>query len=507
MAPKFRVLWLLALLPFVAPSDPSKGSGDELVVRVAQGLLRGKREQRPYAPFTTVYAFEGVPYARPPIGRLRFQDPEEQQPWSGVRNATSFGSICLQQSLTSDNVSGSEDCLFLNIYTADRPESWKSIKRPVLVFIHGGAFLVSSGNTNFERPDPLLRRGIVFVTINYRLGVMGAMEGRNERRRAVAIRRLFNDTCSDLPEGAIVACLQRVDAEELVRRQFTPINDQSREFFTITFLPSVEKSGTSRAPFLPAAPEQLLREGRFARVPYMTGFTTAEGIVTLLLGNLLTNSSGWAVLDKNFEATFINSMPSGLRAPEAVRKMRSFYLGDRTLRDANENLDTLQRVVQFFTDIGIALGTVQSAEIMARQAAPVYVYQFSRDGPIAFAKDIFYNVSHLAGVAHGDDLVYVFDSMDPSTNAPRPVPAAEQPLRDRQADIFANMIKLGNPTPPGSGLLQWPFYTLQGHRYMDMDVQLQIRSPPMGERIVFWRKLASSTEALARHGDHQDRKF
>ena len=133
-----------------------------------QGLLDGG-----------VVVFRGVPYARPPLGPLRFAPPEPPDPWIGVRDATSFGPPSLQLTNVvsgeqSDTLDSSEDCLTLNVWTPAVDDG----RRPVLVWIHGGAFLVGSGSNPMNHGAVLARRGdIVVVTINYRLGMFGYLRG------------------------------------------------------------------------------------------------------------------------------------------------------------------------------------------------------------------------------------------------------------------------------------------------------------------------------------------
>jgi len=123
-----------------------------------------------------VNVFRGIPYARSPIGRERFRAPGPPEPWTGVRKATRHGAVPIQASvprLTYLNAGGtrqSEECLFLNVWAPARSEA----KRPVLVWVHGGAFLIGSGSTAIYDGHGLARRGeIVVVTFNYRLGALG----------------------------------------------------------------------------------------------------------------------------------------------------------------------------------------------------------------------------------------------------------------------------------------------------------------------------------------------
>ncbi|KAK7862760.1 hypothetical protein R5R35_002522 [Gryllus longicercus] len=140
-------------------------------VRVAEGLLRGRRvESRAGGTF---WSFQGVPYARPPIGPLRFKDAQPAEPWEGVRDAFQEGDVCRQfdGDVTQDYV-GSEDCLYLNVFAPQRPAAGGA-PLPVMVFVHGGGFEFGSGNALQYGPDYLVADGVVLVTLNYRLGVLG----------------------------------------------------------------------------------------------------------------------------------------------------------------------------------------------------------------------------------------------------------------------------------------------------------------------------------------------
>ncbi len=122
--------------------------------------------------------FQGVPFAQPPAGPLRWREPHPVQPWRGVRDATKYGAPCAQIAAGwNDRAAalGSEDCLTLNIWNAEWPP--KS-KQAVMVWIHGGANMGGSalGAGGIEPPfdgEPLARRGVVVVTVQYRLGVFG----------------------------------------------------------------------------------------------------------------------------------------------------------------------------------------------------------------------------------------------------------------------------------------------------------------------------------------------
>jgi para-nitrobenzyl esterase len=138
------------------------------IVQAPAGDLRGMRE-------TGLLVFKGIPYARPPIGPLRWRAPERLPRWDGVRDATAFGAACFQPQPQLSSIYApaaplpmSEDCLTLNVWA---PEKAKNA--PVFFWIHGGALTTGSSREGMYDGSKLAHRGVVVVSINYRLGVLG----------------------------------------------------------------------------------------------------------------------------------------------------------------------------------------------------------------------------------------------------------------------------------------------------------------------------------------------
>ncbi len=149
--------------------QPTGIAGEEsAIVRTARGALEG----RPLAGGVT--AFKGIRYAEPPVGDLRWKPPVAAAPWRDIRPATDAGAACVQVSSVPDNVYArelprtSEDCLFLNVW---RPPHASSA--PVMVWVHGGSLRTGDSAGGMYEGSALARKGVVLVTLNYRLGVLG----------------------------------------------------------------------------------------------------------------------------------------------------------------------------------------------------------------------------------------------------------------------------------------------------------------------------------------------
>ncbi|CAH0669349.1 unnamed protein product [Chilo suppressalis] len=158
------VIELLVLMIWVVAAQELEPPSLDIDYGTVQGSWSNSLRGRPYA------CFEGIPYAEPPVGSLRFQKPVPALPWRGVLDASNPPPECLQYQGIDKKIQGSEDCLYLNIFT---PMLAPEEPLPVIVYIHGGAFLYGTGNKYFYDPSRLMDLDVVYVSINYRLGSLG----------------------------------------------------------------------------------------------------------------------------------------------------------------------------------------------------------------------------------------------------------------------------------------------------------------------------------------------
>jgi para-nitrobenzyl esterase len=154
----FMFLLMLAAIPSAADSGP--------VVTVTGGKVRGAMLESGGA------VFKGIPYAQPPVAELRWREPVPVKSWTGVRDATAFGPVCRQAPGIVPNAAeiSREDCLYLNVWTPEWPGG---AGKPVMVWIPGGGNTAGGSSQPWFDGQPLTRRGIILVTINYRLGSFG----------------------------------------------------------------------------------------------------------------------------------------------------------------------------------------------------------------------------------------------------------------------------------------------------------------------------------------------
>jgi len=160
--------WVITASVGVLTTAVPLRADDNLVVKTTSGDLKGKARPGGGAEFL------GIPYAQPPVGDLRWREPVPMKPWTGARDATSFGAPCSQPDLGDwnrhDAENGKEDCLFLNVIVPEWPVTRPL---PVMFWIHGGANEGGTASSALYKDGTLVNHGVILVTLNYRLGIFG----------------------------------------------------------------------------------------------------------------------------------------------------------------------------------------------------------------------------------------------------------------------------------------------------------------------------------------------
>jgi len=242
-----RVVFTLATLSALAASaDPVKL--DSGLISGADGNAGGVR------------VYKGIPYAAPPVGEMRWKPPAAPAPWQGVRAATEFSPVCMQlpypetSPYYSPIPNRSEDCLYLNVWTAAKTAS---DRRPVMVWVHGGAFTRGSGSTPTYDGENFAQRGVVLVTINYRLGVFGFLA--------------HPDLTAQSPHHSSgnYGLLDQIAALEWVRKNIAAFGGDPKR---VTIFG--ESAGSSAVNFLQASP---LARGLFHRLIGESGANFSRG--------------------------------------------------------------------------------------------------------------------------------------------------------------------------------------------------------------------------------------
>ena len=158
---RMKAMVIAALVLVAAPAAAQSAAPR---ITLSQGVLDGRTSEG-------VDSFKGVPFAAPPVGDLRWRPPAAAPAWTGVRDASAFGPACMQRSPYEPNLAVSEDCLTLNVWTpSDRP---RGAKLPVMVWIYGGGFIIGASSQPGIDGTHLAQRGVVLVSLNYRLGRFG----------------------------------------------------------------------------------------------------------------------------------------------------------------------------------------------------------------------------------------------------------------------------------------------------------------------------------------------
>lgn len=473
-----------------------------------------------------VRVFKGVPYAAPPVGRLRWRAPQPVEPWEGVRNADRWGPRSMQGDRLGDldplNKRMSEDCLYLNVWT---PAQTAADRLPVMLWIHGGSNNLGAGSQPEFDGANLARRGVVVITINYRLDVFGflahpdltAESGTNASGNCglldqiAALRWAQNNISTFGGDPSRVTVFgESAGAFDVSLLMASPLTEG-------LFVRAVGASGGALSSSLIFGPKPLRigeQEGlRFARalgceriadlrtlpaeevlaaairspinyafgvvdgyvVPEHPATIYAEGkqrAVPLLVGR---NSDEGTLFAPRF-ATF------GPGEPSYVERIRSQFAdsADEVLAHYPPGATLEAQQAAFAMLIGdqfIDLGAWRWAELAAASGrSPTYRYLFTRRPPGAPEMSIYPLTA--PGVYHYAEICYVFDNLQLRDWRWE---REDRRLADAMSSYWVNFAKTGDPN--GAGLPRWPQYRPGGAgRVMQLGREIGARDDCESER-------------------------
>ena len=491
----------LPLIAFFSAALPLAAALHE-PVRVESGLLSGVAGANP-----AVSVFKGIPFAAPPVGDLRWRPPQPAARWEGVRQAGSFSAACMQTPYPAGSLYRhepeplSEDCLYLNIWTAaDSPGE----RRPVMLWIHGGGLTRGSGSSRIYDGEELARKGVVLVTINYRLGVFGflahpGLTAESAHRssgnygfldQVAALQWVHRNIAqfggdpgrvSIFGQSAGSWSVNLLMATPLAKGLFQrAIGESGAEFETLPRLSAAEQAGASFARSLGADSVSALRAKSAAELIATPGPFPG----TVFLGNV----DGW-VLPQDVHAIFAagkqNDVPLvvGFNAdegtafaprsmtPQIFRWQAGRRFGNRAdaflklypAASADESRASYAASVRDQT-FGWEMRTWARIETRSGKSK-AYVYYFSRVPPGLAGK--------VYGAYHAAEIVYVFHNLGLSE---RPWEPLDRTLADTLSSYWVNFATNGDPN--GQSLPDWPPYDRKTDLVMELGNHIEVQPMP-----------------------------
>lgn len=470
-----RMMIALALLASACTGTPAPS--DPTIAVVETGQLKALQAKG-------VLAFKGVPFAAPPVGALRWKAPVRAAKWDGVRDATQYGAICMQKMPNPDNGIGqypaSEDCLTLNVFTQELGG-----KRPVMVWIHGGGFVNGSGSAELYDGSQLAKRGVVVVTINYRLGRFGSFA-----------HPLLTKEAAGGPV-ANYGMLDMVASLEWVKRNIAAFGGDAGN--VTIFGESAGGMAVQKLMTMPGAKglfhKAIVQSGagrenvQFLDKPNARGFPSAEsdgeafvksmGVTAASTADLRAISAD-AIIGKGDPSTFSGGGPiiDGKIIPMTV--VETFKAGKqaqvpymvgynsaefpskpadvdgslaRTLGATTADLPALVATYPDKDDMAARIvGDIIFGEparflagLHAKNGQPTWLYRFDVISPSVAGR--------WKGTAHAQERQYVFDTLHTS---PFPTDANDQVQALHAVTYWTNFAKKGDPNSPGQPA--WPRY-------------------------------------------------
>ncbi|HXX20432.1 MAG TPA: carboxylesterase family protein [Candidatus Acidoferrum sp.] len=489
-------------------------------VRVEQGQLSGAPGRSP-----DVRVYKGVPFAAPPVGDMRWKPPQPAAPWQGVRQAAQFGNSCAQTPMPANSVYGgiapppaSEDCLYLNIWT---PAKSADDRLPVMVWIHGGGFAHSTGAAFGYDGENLARKGVVVVTINYRLGIFGFLalpELTAESPHHASGNYALLDQIAALEwihcniaafggdstrvtifgQSAGSASVNVLMASPLAKGLFVrAIGESGGSFGPMPSLVDAEKQGVQFASALgvtqdllkslraKSADDLIKAKGNEDAEPIVDGWVLPESVYSIFAEGK-QNDAPIIVGNNANEGGNLAPLPDGgITAAQFAENARKNFgsFADQFMKAYPAATDDQAAAAHFASFRDAAFGW--DMRIWARMETETghrraYRYYFSRVPPGPGSR---------LGAFHGADLAYVFE------NYPFRIfyQDWDKQLGETIENYWANFARTGDPNGPG--LSVWPIYDPQRDDVLEfgdqISVQLRVNAAGLDFFDVYNRSLRS----------------
>lgn len=442
-----------------------------------------------------IHIFKGIPFAAPPVGELRWKAPQPVLPWNDVRKCDKFGPSPMQGKPAAFSMWSeeflipaepiSEDCLYLNVWTGAQSADER---RPVLVWIYGGGFVSGGSAVPIYDGEAMAKKGIVFVSINYRVGIFGFLahpqltreSGHHASGNYGLMDQLAaltwvqqniaafggdpgNVTIAGQSAGAMsVNCLvasplakglfHRAIAESgagFVNRSASLLNLEAEG---VKLMRSMHLSMIDSLRAVPA--EELMKQEIVYAGPVIDGYVLPDNISNIFSQGKANNVdllTGW----NEEEGLTLGPVRN---AQEFQQDMKARYAGDSTdffrYYPAGSDAEAEMSQLKLARDIIFGVQNYTWANVQSRQGGKTYVYRFTHRPP-ATGKYLKYGAFHTAEVP------YAFNNLQ---FVKRPWKEADHTLADMMSSYWANFVKTGNPN--WKGLPVWEQYKEGDKRIM-----------------------------------------
>ncbi|MBE0651358.1 MAG: carboxylesterase family protein [Bacteroidales bacterium] len=475
-----------------------------------------------YNPKTHVYAFKGIPYAKPPVGDLRWRASQPVTPWKGIRKCTMFGASAIQPApgpfsmWTSEFIAPasplSENCLYLNVWTAAQSNKEK---RPVIVFIHGGAFRGGSGSVPLYNGTAMAEKGVVFVTINYRLGIFGffalpelTAESKHHSSgnygfldQIAALKWVKkniaafggdpnNVTIAGQSAGAWSVCT--LVASPLAKGLFEKAIAESGALILPTSfigqpisLADAEKAGekvaksfgVSSIAALREIPAEKLLHANMAPHPVIDGYVIPEDLFDIFSKgrqNDVPLILGW----NEDEMNRLGALPDYKTYMQNVKSVygkstKAFLKYFPAHNDSTAHASELE--YKPLLDFGVQMFEWMNLQDKTGKS-DVYFYHFTRDVPFGKGQNNY-------GAFHSGELGYAYHNLDASKV--RPWTASDYQLENVMSSYWVNFSKTGNPND--QGLPEWMPCKPDAYKTMILGKTWQMETLPHLKALEFLR--------------------